>query len=420
MRRDEHRIEKKEEEIKEELKAKEEDVKEELKAKEEAVKEEVKAKEEGMARRFARALGLFMGSKRLKWLTGVFIVGLVWMTFIYTYASYLVPSSLLVPLTVFTGGLWPVFFMLTAGLALIRLERLVASQTSYAKSLFIFLSWATISYLLLMIVWTHNAATFLLLIFGVAFIGWISFQAFFATRTSLHYASEVFMKSHMTVIRVIAVLTNLFCYAIIIGVFYYTVYILNPAEVLHQPRELPLLVGMLFALGFNLVNLRFMKTHWHTTVLDNLALFGLFISFYSAYFIYEAGRPLNTGFSWVSASVSVFFVLYAMGSVGETLSERSLVRAHWKLSAELSVALTFFLASAYYFATTFLSVLYENPNLASSISMTIKLLIFPFVAAVTEAHHMGRRLGSPPTREVSPESGQSPSTLPEVDREGIG
>ncbi|RDE15726.1 MAG: hypothetical protein C4K49_05715 [Candidatus Thorarchaeota archaeon] len=415
VRKEEQRIEKKEEEVKEELKTKEEEVKEEVKVKEEEVKEEVKIKEEAMLRRFARALGLFMDSKRMKWLTVVFIIGLVWMTFIDLYGIYFIPSSLLVPVTVVTGGLWPVFFMLTSLMALIRLERLVASQTSYAKSLSIFLPWATISILLLMIIWSRFSAAFLLAIFGVAFFGWISFQAFFATRTSLHYADDIFMKSHMTLIKIISVLSNFLCYAMIIGSFYYTVFILNPTEIIHQPRELPLIVGMLFALGFNVLNLEFMIRHRHTTVLDNLALFGLFISLYSAYFIYEAGKPTSASFNLVSASISLFFVIYAMGSVGETLSERSLVRRHWTLSAEASVTLTFFLASGYYFASTFLSVLYEDPNLASIIGVTIKLLMFPFVAAVTEAHHMLRRIGAPPERAASSEREQGPPTQDEAD-----
>ncbi|RDE16268.1 MAG: hypothetical protein C4K47_01760 [Candidatus Thorarchaeota archaeon] len=369
--------------------------------------EKIKEKEERMLSSFAHSFSLFWASKRLRWLSVVFVFGLIWTTFIYSYGPHVIPSGILLTLTILTGGLWPFFFMLAAALALLHLERLIASQTSYRKSFSILLPWLALSGYLVLVVWTRFLAAFLLLIFGVAFFGWVSFQAFFATRTSLHYADDVYMKSHNLLIKGLAVLSNFFCYAAIIGSFYFTVYVLNPSEILNQPREIPLIVGTVFALGFNFANFLYMVRHRHTTILDNLALFGLFISLYSAYFIYEAGRPITVGINWVSVSISVFFVIYTMGSVGETLREKSHIRAHWTLTAESSAALTFFLASGYYFADAFLSVLFAEPALATAIGVTFKLLIFPFVAVLTEAHHMITRVGAPPERTLVPDQIES-------------
>ncbi len=371
----------------------------EIKKEEGEIEEKLEHEEEKMYAAFMRALRLFWDSKRLKWLTGIFILSLIWMSFIYGLGPEIIPGPLLVPLTVITGGIWPFFFMLAAVFALFRLERFVASQNSYLRSLSILLPWLFVSGLLLVLIWSQFLAAFLLLIFGVAFLGWIAFQAFFSARSSLHYADDINMDKHATLMKVIAVVTNLFCYVAIAGAFYYTVYILNPSEILGSPlREFPLVVGLLFALGFNFINLIFMVRHRHTTILDNLAMFGFFISVYSAYFIYDAGKPFSTGVDWVSISISVFFVIYTMSAVGETLAEKSHIRAHWKLSAESSVTLTFFLATGYYFASTFLTVLYSEPTLAATIGVTIKLLIFPFVAIVTEIHHMLKHIGSPPPR----------------------
>jgi hypothetical protein len=376
--------------------------------------DKIEHEEEKMLTAFVRALKLFWNSKRLRWLSAIFILSLIWMTFIYGYGPQVIPSSILIPLTVVTGGIWPFFFMLTAVFALLRLERLVASQRSYLRSFLILLPWLLVSGLLLVYIWSQFVAAFLILIFGVAFLGWISFQAFFSARTSLHYADDIYMKSHPLLIKIIAVFTNFICNGAIIWSYYYTVYILNPSQILNQPRELPMIVGLLFALSFNFINLLFMVRHRHTTMLDNLAMFGFFISIYSAYFIYEAGKPVDLGISWVSISISVFFVIYTMGAVGDTLAEKSHVRPHWKLSAESSVTLTFFLASGYYFANTFLSVLFSDPTLAATIGVTIKLLIFPFVAIVTEVHHMQKHIGGPPEQASAPVQIQSPASTSEV------
>jgi hypothetical protein len=376
---------------------------EKVKKEESVIEAKMEHEEEKMLAAFKRALNLFWNSKRLRWLSIIFILSLVWMSFIYGLGPQLIPSPILVPLTVITGGIWPFFFMLAAVFALFRLERFVASQTSYLRSFSILLPWLVVSGLILVLIWSQFLAAFLIMIFGVAFLGWIAFQAFFSARASLHYADDINMDKHATLMKVIALLTNLICYVAIAGAFYYTAYILNPGEILGNPlREFPLIVGLLFALGFNFTNLIFMVRHRHTTILDNLAMFGFFISIYSAYFIYDAGKPVSTGIDWVSISISVLFVIYTMSAVGETLAEKSHIRAHWKLSAESSVTLTFFLASGYYFASTFLTVLFSEPTLATTIGVTVKLLIFPFVAIVTEVHHMLRHIGSPPPHDSVP------------------
>ncbi|MCK5302839.1 MAG: hypothetical protein KAJ96_06850, partial [Candidatus Thorarchaeota archaeon] len=123
------------------------------------------------------------------------------------------------------------------------------------------------------------------------------------------------------------------------------------------------------------------------------------------YFIYNAGKTTTLGFDIVGFAITIFFVFYTMSSVGSTLASRAEQETRWKISKELAVTLTFFLASGYYFADTILPILPSvDPVLGAAIGDLTKLFIFPLVALVMELLFI-RRAGKvlKPDAELPPE-----------------
>ena len=137
---------------------------------------------------------------------------------------------------------------------------------------------------------------------------------------------------------------------------------------------------------------------------DNLALLGLFIAFYVAYFLYNVLKEV-TGLDPISLIVdigmSIFFILYAMSSVGLALSSRAELDTRWKISKELAASMTFFLASGYLvieaaFESLGYAIFERGPDI-------IKLLLFPGVALLMALLFIRRAGRAPPEPTPMPE-----------------
>lgn len=343
---------------------------------------------------FIEGIKLFFENKRLKWLTVIFFIGLLITGIVGAIGLYISESGgnvlgVLVILVI-TGGIWPVFFLLASFMTLIRLQRFVASDESYAKSVSLFIPWIVLSFFMLFFFATMFLPIFEMLIFGVAFIGWIMFQAYFSTRTALKYGGSVDTTSIPKGRTILSFISNIFCYFVIIGALAFVV-ITNLVELVASPaRVFLLIIGTLFALMFNFLNSIIMARYKGKATMGNLALIGLFISLYSAYFIYNAGKPIDTMPDLVSIAISIFFVFYTMSSVGSTLTGRTSETPTFRIPAELAATLTFFMASGYYFADILFPVILPDPSFGASLSDLIKLMLFPFIALVMELIYLRR------------------------------
>jgi hypothetical protein len=134
-------------------------------------------------------------------------------------------------------------------------------------------------------------------------------------------------------------------------------------------------------------------------------MLGLFISFYIAYFLYNVMKPEVVGLDLLSLivdiGISIFFILYAMSSVGLTLSARAELDTRWKISKELAATLTFFLASGYLvveaaFEASIWPILGKAPDI-------IKLFLFPGVALLMSLLFIRRVGRAPPEPAPMPE-----------------
>ncbi len=355
-----------------------------------------------MLTKFVNGLKMFWTSRRLRWLTIVFVLGLVMTTFWQQVALY-VPSAW--ALATLVSAAFPMFFLLTALLSLLGLQRFVASEESYRSSAVLFFIWLFVSAILQVYFVFNLFDVFMFVYFGIAFLGWISFQAYFSTRTSLGYAEKADVRENSRLVKVLVTMSHIFCYVVIFGALAYVLSI-NLTELLLNPARLGLLVlGTFVAALFNFFNGMILGRQREKTTFVNVALIGLFISLYSGYFIYNAGKTTTLGFDIVGFAITIFFVFYTMSSVGSTLASRAEKETRWKISKELAVTLTFFLASGYYFADTILPILPSvDPVLGAAMGDLTKLFIFPLVALVMELLFI-RRAGKvlEPAAELPPE-----------------
>ena len=355
-----------------------------------------------MITKFVNGLKMFWASKRLRWLTIVFMLGLVMTTFFQQLALYLPDVWFYSTLM---SAAFPMFFLLTAILSLLGLQRFVASEESYSSSLVMFFIWIFVSAILQAYFVLTAMGAFIILYFGIAFLGWISFQAYFSTRTSLGYAEKADVRENSRLMKVLVTMSHILCYVVIFGALVYVLSI-NLTELVANPVRLGLLIlGTLVAALFNFFNGMILGRQREKTTFVNVALIGLFISLYSGYFIYNAGKTTTLGFDLVGFAITIFFVFYTMSSVGSTLASRAEKETRWKISKELAVTLTFFLASGYYFADTILPILPTvDPILGAAMGDLTKLFIFPLVALVMELLFI-RRAGKvlKPAAELPPE-----------------
>ncbi|MHA1389840.1 MAG: hypothetical protein ACTSW8_05905 [Candidatus Thorarchaeota archaeon] len=342
---------------------------------------------------FIEGLKLFFASKRLKWLTLVFLIGAITITI---WENLALMFTGLAGVALVVGGIFPTFFMVTGFVALFGLARFVADEESYKKSAIYTIIWFFVSFFVLVMMFFIRPF-FNWMFIGVAFLGWIGFQSYFSTRSSLGYAESVAIDSQSKLMGFLYGFLYILNYVVIIGAFIFTLIFINP---LWGAGHFIALLGGLLACGFNFMNGWVLIGERNRSTASNISFLGVFISFYSAYFMYNVMKGYDPGLDVVGIGVSVFFILYTMSSVGRSLASRAELDTRWKLSKELAATFTFFLASGFMFVDAmFAVILGGDPTLAGGIGDAVKLLIFPFVAFIMELNFIrkSRKEPKPPT-----------------------
>jgi hypothetical protein len=329
---------------------------------------------------FIEGLKLFFSSRRLRWLTVIFFIG----AFVITIWEQLIAMwPLLTVLGLLSSGIFPGFFMVTAIVSFLGLGRFVADEESYFKSFIMTVIWMAIAGILMLTLVIFVQILYQIIFIVIAFLGWVVFQSYFATRSSLSYAESVTIEDRSALVRALFVFIHLLNYFVIVASFVATIIFINPGVFL-TPAFFIALLGVFLAMGFNFLNGLILAAERNKPHASNLVFLGLFISFYSAYFIYNVLKPFVVSLDLISLGISVFFILYTMSGVGRTLSSRADQDTRWKLSKELAATLTYFLASGFMFVDASISALVADPNLVGAAGDAVKLLIFPFVALVME------------------------------------
>ncbi len=334
--------------------------------------------------RFIKGLKLFFESKRLRWLFVIFIFSAIF-TLLFREIGKIF-TELARGLISVIGGVFPTFFLLTSFMCLLGLQRFVASDESYSKSFIYTIIWMVISIVFYILLWYTGLVFFLMI--GIAFLGWIGFQAYLSSRSALGYAEKVDIKKRSKVVDFVFGSLNILSYIIMFGaLIFLTLWNWSSGGGLDVPTLVAAILGTLVAAGFNFLNGLIIIRERNKVTVDNLSVLGLFVSLYVAYFLYNILKPVSAGLDLVSIlvdiGISVFFILYAMSSVGLTLASRAHLDTRWKISSELAATITFFLASGYLVVQALFDVI-SGGLVGQRIPDIIKLFVFPFVALVME------------------------------------
>jgi hypothetical protein len=367
--------------------------------------------------RFIKGIKLFLESKRLRWFAFVFLISAILVYLVRGLGQIYPPFA--TGLIAVIGGIFPTFFLIASFLAILGLQRFLADEETYSRSLILFVPWLGVSAVVYAALFIFAPFLYSLFFFWISFFGWIVLQAYLSSRTALGYAEMVDIKHRSKVVTILFGSLYLVSYFVMIGAFILLLFY-NPA-LITDGAEWPVLIGavlgLLVALGYNFLNGILILRYRNKTMGDNLALLGLFIAFYVAYFLYNVMKPEVVGLDVLSLLVdigmSIFFILYAMSSVGLTLAARAELDTRWKISKELAATLTFFLASGYLvveaaFEASIWPILGKAPDI-------IKLFLFPGVALLMSLLFI-RRVGRAPPEPV-PMPDDAPTLVEDEDIE---
>jgi len=364
-----------------------------------------------MLTNFIEGLKLFFASKRMRWFTLVFFVGAVTITIWENLGAMF---DILRPLA-FSGGVFPIYFMLVAFMSLLGLQRFVASDESYMTSFLYTLVWGVISVLVLVGMVVFTFGLFMLVFVGVAFFGWITFQSYFATRTSLGFAESVDVGERSLLFGFFYGAIYIFNYIVIVGAIIVGVILFG----FNLVQFVLAVLGGALAAGFNFVNGLILLAERNKSTASGVSILGLFISLYSGYFIYNVLKGFDPNLDLLSIAISVAFILYTMSGIGRSLASRADLDTRFKLSKEFAATLTYFLASGFMFVDTVFTLIVTNTDLQGIVSDVIKLFLFPFIAFIMVLRYLYRSRKAikdvEPTPEDQPDIDEDEPMLSEVE-----
>jgi len=363
---------------------------------------------------FIEGLKLFFESKRLKWLTVVFFIGAFSIYLLERIVFTFFPAAGIVATLI--GAIFPLFFILTAFLSLLGLQRFIASDESYKTSLIYTIIWLAVS-IVFFILTASVLIGFLLVVVFVGFFSWIAFQGYFSTRTSLSLASSIQIEHRSKGMTLLLWFSNIFNYVILIGAVIVTIFLYGIPSLV---AIVGAVFGLLIAVVFNLINGIIITKERNKSTADNLALLGFFVSMYCAYFLYNVLKPVDLSIynldGFIGLGITIFFLLYTMSGVGRSLASRAELDTRWKLSKELGATFTFFLASCYVFVDVMFTTLVlgggGDPAAVAPMSDIIKLWVFPMIALLMEINFIRK------SRKVL-ETPETPDDLPVVPVEEV-
>jgi hypothetical protein len=280
------------------------------------------------------------------------------------------------------------------------------------------LSWMAVSF---------AVAVFLSILFGrtamvffavFCWIGWIAFQGYLSTRTSLRIATIAEPKKGGFLIGIGSLILLLIGIGLIAAEGLLALYLI-PNDVF----GLGTLIDSIFvsasaniALQFNFLIVAYIMMGLFALVMLlsfirnagkgaalNIALLTLFIALYSGYFLVNVMRRTTAfGMTPVDIAMSLFFLAYALSGIGRTMTDAA-DKPGGRIGDFGPVA-TFFLASGYFFVDSIIAVtstpgtviwtwfqagsILADPQFAYLFRDVAKLIAFPLAAIFTALYYL--------------------------------
>ena len=265
----------------------------------------------------------------------------------------------------------------------------------------------------------EGAGRIVLLIFAIiCWIGWIGFQAYLSTRTSLRVATLAEPKKGGFLIGIGSFIILIIGVAIIaleavaalylipndifgVGAMVDGVFSSASANILLEYDFL--LIAYAFMGLFVVVMLFSFFKYARKGAALNIAILTLFIGIYAGYFLVNVMRRGDIfGMELMDIVMSIFFLMYAMSGIGVTITEA--VEESRVRTRDFGPLLTFFLASGFFFVDSILSVasnpsallytwfnttgILADPRFLFLFRDVSKMIAFPLVAIFTAIYYL--------------------------------
>ncbi|TFF92716.1 hypothetical protein EU546_07310 [Candidatus Thorarchaeota archaeon] len=345
-------------------------------------------------------------------------------TFLALFVSWLMTAyvgtfieEVLVNFFVYVGATGTIYFALGSVITGLKLDKIWITRRGRGKATEMKgVAWLAVSFAIAVFLSILTDVATLLFFSMFCWVGWIAFQAFLSSRTSLRLASIAEPKKGGIAIGIGSFIILLIGIGIIAAEILLALVIIpnnlfGIGDILGSVFSLyqtniethgPFLLAAMALLGlFALVSLVSFLKYARKGAALNIALLTVFIAVYSGYFLFNVlrrtGAPSMTP---VDIGMSLFFLVYAMSGIGRTVTEA--VEDSRSRLRDFGPLFTFFLASGFFFVDSIIAVT-STPGtlLASWFNWTeeityatflfrdiAKLLAFPLVAILTSLYYL--------------------------------
>ncbi|NWF95837.1 MAG: hypothetical protein HXY34_06810 [Candidatus Thorarchaeota archaeon] len=366
-------------------------------------------------------LGVFFKTRRYL----AYLIIFVTTTFLALFVSYLMTYNvgglepILVNFFVYVGATGSIYFGIGVLLTALKLDNLWITRRGRGRVTELKgVAWLAVSFAIavFMSILLNQQAILFFAMSG--WIGWIAFQAYLSSRTSLRIATVAEPKKGGVVIGIGSFIILIIGLAIMAGEAL-AVYVLIPVNAFgiadtlqgifpgyasNLATHAPFLLVAFGLLGlFGLIALLTFFRYARRGAALNVALLTVFIAVYSGYFLVNVMR--RTGAPQIEAAdvaMSLFFLLYAMSGIGRTVTEA--VEESRSRLRDLGPLITFFLASGFFYVDSIIAVSATSGTVLSTWSQfdwgastsfatflfrdIAKLIAFPIAAIITMLYYV--------------------------------
>ena len=369
-------------------------------------------------------LGVFLRTRRYLAYTIVFVAT----TFLALFVSWLMSITIGSPIEntlfyffVYIGSTGTVYFALGTLFMSLRLDRLWITRRGRGSVTELKgVAWMAVSFAITVFLSIIAGPLPLILIAMLCWVGWIAFQAYLSTRTSLRVATIAEPKKGGILMGIGSFIILLIGLALIaaealaalwlipndvfgLGTMVQGIPMLSQAMANLQLQSTFLLIAYA-AMGFFAVIMLFAFLRYAGRgAAPNIAILTIFIAIYAGYFLFNVMRRAEvSGMGAVDIFMSLFFLAYAMSGIGRTVTD-SLEESRAR-TGDLGPLLTFFLAGGFFFVDSIIGVAANPLSLISTqwfgpviqtdpfflflFRDVAKLIAFPLTAIFTALYYL--------------------------------
>ncbi|MFX1484310.1 MAG: hypothetical protein ACFFCP_14105 [Promethearchaeota archaeon] len=324
-------------------------------------------------------IGVFFKTRRYLAYLIIFVattfLGLFVSWLMYTYPGTGIEQALVYFFT-YIGSAGTIYFAIGSLLTGLKIDRLWITRRGRGRVTEMKgLAWMVVSFALAVFLSIIADRTALLFFAIFGWVGWIAFQGYLSTRTSLRIASIAEPKKGGFLLGTGSFILLLFGLGIIAAEALLALYLVPndilglgttisgifPDAIINLANQFNYLIVAYVCMGlFALVMLLAFIRYAGRGAALNIALLTLFIGIYAGYFLVNVMRRQGVfGMQPIDIAMSLFFLAYALSGIGRTTTEAA-ERPGGRIG-DFGPLITFFLASGFFFVDSIIAVA-SNPS----------------------------------------------------------